>query len=122
MTASMPKTIRIGTVIFKVTDDPDEWMRKEHEEQNKRMIGRTDTRETTIYICPNLSIEMKRTVLWHEVLHALCAVVMGMPRWSSKAMGTTAFDREEFVVSAWEYPTLSVLRDNPSLADFLLDN
>jgi len=29
-----PPSVRVGTVTYRVTDDPDEWIRKEHAEQD----------------------------------------------------------------------------------------
>lgn len=113
-----PPSIRVGTVTYRVTDDPDEWIRKEHAEQDKSKLGRTEHREATIWLDPDAAPTVKRQTLWHEVMHALAFAVMGARHWTN--LGETADEREEAVILAWEHPTLAVLRDNPALVQYLM--
>ena len=113
----MPATIRVGAVTYRVTIDPDDWMRIEHKIQSKGDYGHTLNVEATIYVSPEATPDVQRVTLWHEVMHALCTAVMGSPDW--RGLGKKKNDREEAVVSAFESPIVLVLRDNPALVAYL---
>jgi hypothetical protein len=115
--ADMPAGIRIGSVTYTVTVDPDEWIRYEHKNQKKGYYGHTEHSTASIYIGPDCTPDVQRLTLWHEVIHALCEVTMGSPGWLD--LGEEKHDREEAVIRAFESPTLLVLRDNPDLVDYL---
>lgn len=114
---TMPAEVLIGTVVFTVTTDPDEWVRAEHRRQRTGDYGACEPNRALITINPDTPADVQRLTVWHEVLHALAETVMGKPEW--KRLGETVTDREEAVVRAWEHPTLAVLRDNPDLAAYL---
>jgi len=114
---SIPSTVRIGSVTYTVTSDPDTWVRFEHKNQKTGFYGHTDHETATIYVSPETVSDVQRTTLWHEVIHALCEVTMGSPDW--RGLGKEKVDREEAVVRAVESPTLLVLRDNPKLVAYL---
>ena len=116
--ADMPASIRVGAVTYRVTIDPDDWVRVEHKVQTKGDYGHTLNLEATIYINPESTPDVQRVTLWHEVMHALCTAVMGSPDWRN--LGKKKGDREEAVVSAFESPIVLVLRDNPDLIAYLL--
>jgi len=115
--SDIPSTVQIGSVAFRVTIDPDEWMRIEHKNQSKGNYGYTGFHEATMYINPESTPDTQRLTLWHEVMHALCEAVMGSPDW--RHLGKEKSDREEAVVSAFESPIVCVLRDNPKLVAYL---
>lgn len=114
----MPASVKVGALVFEVTDDENDWIRIEHATQMKGNYGYTTRLESRIYLNPSQSPSNLRLTLWHEVLHALHEGVMGRPDW--RHLGATNEDREESVISAWEHPTLQVLRDNPDLVAYLL--
>ena len=114
----MPTAVRVGPVTYRVTTDPDDWVRVEHKVQTKGDYGHTLNIEATIYINPEATPDVQRVTLWHEVMHALCTAVMGSPDWRN--LGKKKGDREEAVVSAFESPIVLVLRDNPDLIAYLL--
>lgn len=114
---TIPSTIRIGSVAYRVTVDPDEWMRYEHKVQSKGDYGHTQNLEATIYVNPAATPDVQRQTLWHEIMHGLCETTMGSPNW--RGLGEEKSDREEAVVRAFESPTLLVLRDNPDLVAYL---
>ena len=114
----MPASIRVGSVVYTVTIDPDDWMRYEHKVQIKGDYGHTQNLEATIYVNPEATPDVQRVTLWHEVMHALCYTVMGAPDWHH--LGKEKSDREEAVVAAFESPIVCVLRDNPDLIAYLL--
>jgi len=115
--ADMPTSVIIGSVTFRVTINPDDWMRIEHKNQSKGNYGFTGYHEATIYINPESTPDTQRLTLWHEVMHAMCEAVMGSPDWHG--LGKEKSAREEAVVSAFESPIVLVLRDNPALVAYL---
>lgn len=117
MAVELPASIKVGTVTFTVTTDPDDWMRIEHEQQRTGSYGHTHLLRAIIYLNPEQSTDTMRLTLWHEVLHALAEVAMGGNDW--RGMGKDRDAREECVVRSWESPTLTVLRDNPGLVGYL---
>jgi len=113
----MPASIRVGSVVYTVTIDPDDWMRVEHKVQSKGDYGHTQNLGATIYVNPAATPDVQRLTLWHEVMHAMCETVMGSPNWLDLGEGNA--EREESVVRTLESPTLLVLRDNPALVAYL---
>jgi hypothetical protein len=112
-----PTSLRIGAITYRITRDPDDWLRIEHETQRKGDFGHTKHDTAVIYLNPENPPTVTRLTLWHEVLHALNMATMGAPDW--KGLGKTTTDREETVIRMWEHPTLAVLRDNPELVAYL---
>jgi len=115
--ADMPATVIVGSVTYRVTIDPDDWMRYEHKNQSKGCYGHTDHVLALILLNPESAPDVARQTLWHELIHALCEVTMGRPDW--RGLGKEQVDREEAVVRAFESPVLLVLRDNPDLVAYL---
>jgi len=107
----------IGSVTFRVTADPDEWVRYEHKNKRSGFAGHADNNTAIIYINPECAPEVARLTLWHEVMHALCYTAMGAPNW--RHLGKEKGDREEAVIAAFESPIVCVLRDNPALVAYL---
>lgn len=115
----IPDRVKVGTVTYRITQAETEWHRKQSEDgDTEGRIGSTDNVAAVIYLAPELTGDVLRITLWHEVLHALCAAVMGGPQWDD--LGDDGDAREESVVGAWEHPTLAVLRDNPALVRYLV--
>ena len=115
--AEMPISVVIGSVTYRVTIDPDDWMRVEHKVQSKGDYGHTQNLEATIYVNPAATPGVQRLTFWHEVMHAMCETVMGSPDW--RGLGKEKAAREEAVVSMFESPIVLVLRDNPALVAYL---
>ena len=118
--ANMPTSVIIGSVTYRVTIDPDDWMRYEHKIQRKGDYGHTQNLEATIYINPAATPDVQRLTFWHEVMHAMCESVMGSPDW--RGLGKEKGDREEAVIAMLESPIVCVLRDNPDLTTYLLSD
>ena len=117
MAPEMPDAVLIGSVVYRVTIDPDEWMRYENTSQCKGAYGHTDSMVAVIYISPYISPDNERLTLWHEIMHAICDTVIGSPHWDHLGEGPT--EREERVVRTFESPIVLVLRDNPQLVAYL---
>jgi hypothetical protein len=116
----MPATVQIGTVAYRVTATPDDWMRIEHATQRKGDYGHASHNDAVIYVNPETPPDVQRLTLWHEVLHCLNETVMGDPSWLALSGNPeTLLAAEEVVVRMWEHPTLAVLRDNPELVAYL---
>ena len=115
--SDIPSTVRIGSVTYTVTIDPDAWMRYEHENPERGFYGRTNHTRALILIDPESSPDVARQTLWHEVMHCLCETTMGSPDW--RGLGKKKDAREEAVVSMLESPIVLVLRDNPGLVAYL---
>ena len=112
----LPPFVTIGPVVYRVTIDPDEWLKKEHEQEKKGNFGYTDHRLGTIYLNPDMPPTMLRLTLTHECLHAMTASAMGAPEWTQLGK-----DPEETVVRRFESPTLDLIRDNPDLIAYLTE-
>lgn len=112
-----PKSVRIGQVEYRITSDPDEWMKVEHKTQTKGYYGHTQNTEALICLNPDAAPSVTRLTLWHEVMHAICESALGSPSWD--ALGKEKDDREESVIRTLEAPTLNVLADNPDLVAYL---
>lgn len=113
-----PTSLKIGPVTYTVTSDINEWTALERQENRLGGYGKSAHRTAMIYLNPDTTESVLRLTLWHEVLHALFETTMGSPSWLMLAEND--FDREEEVVRKLEAPTLTVLRDNPELASYLL--
>lgn len=114
----IPASVRIGSITYRVTIDSDEWVRFEHANKRSGFAGHTDNTTAIIYINPECALEVVRSTLWHEVMHALCYAIMGAPNW--RHLGKENGAREEAVVAAFESPIVCVLRDNPDLTAYLM--
>lgn len=112
-----PKSIRVGQVVYMVTNDPDMWMQVEHHTQTKGYYGHTDNHRAIIYLNPETAFSVQRLTLWHEVLHAVLECAAGAPDWTD--LGKDRDAREESVIRRIEAPTLNVLADNPELVKYL---
>jgi hypothetical protein len=116
---TMPTSVKIGTIIYLVVANADQWLKVSGGEQHRSDYGYTHHLESIIYLNPEGSPSQTRLSLWHEILHCLSECVMGSPAWDY--LGETKEDRDEFVVRAWEHATLAVMRDNPDLVAWLTD-
>ena len=120
-TGSLPETVTIGTVTYRITQDPGEWQTIEHQTQTKGYYGHTQHTEATIYLNPNAAPTVTRLTLWHEIFHCIDETALGDPDW--RALNGNPEDKaaaEETVIRMLEHPTLAVLRDNPDLVEYLV--
>jgi len=114
---TLPDSIKVGPIQYKVTADPDDWMRVEHRNQTKGNYGYTEHLSATIYLNPDQTPSVQRLTLLHEVMHAAAESLMGGSDWTSLGKGRE--EREETIIRCWESPMLSIIRDNPALVAFL---
>lgn len=116
-TLKHPKTVQVGSIIYKVTSKKSDWVLRENRNHRSGDYGSMEGMLTTIFLNPDQTPDQMRQTFWHEVLHALTETVMGSPSWEN--IGENSSEREETIVRVFESPTLLVLRDNPELVKYL---
>jgi len=108
----MPKTVRIGSQVWEI-----------HEESRKtayddEVYGFCKNKESAIVVDAGLPLSLKRVTLLHELLHAIRFTYGG----SFAPNKSTSYNEwEHYFIGLYEEPVLSMLRDNPELAAFLLE-
>jgi hypothetical protein len=108
----MPSTILIGTQVFEVSlrDSKQDGMLSDSS------LGYTLGTENLIVIDSTLKGSKQRTILLHEILHAIYSVFDN----SVKPTKKDDFEVwEHFFIGLYEEPLLLVLRDNPDLVEYL---
>lgn len=113
---TFPEFITVGSVSYRLTDDPVDWQKIENKTMRKGDYGHMDSLTATIYLNPEQADDVKRLTVWHEALHAMLETVCGAPAWKLKG---NPDEREEAVIRILESPTLLLLQDNPDLVDYL---
>ena len=115
---SYPKEIKVGSVVFHVTEDKKIWKKvcKKGKVKRNLVYGRTDPIKGIIYLNPNQDEDVKRLTIWHEVYHGILAHVTSPTDWRN--LGS---EPDETVVQVFDSSTLLVLRDNPELVKYLTD-
>lgn len=111
---SIPKTVIIGAQVF----DIKETTRKHDGMLNEGNYGYTQDDRNLIVIDADLHISKKRLTVLHEVLHA------ARMAWdnSVKPRKGDDFDTwEHYFIGIYESSILLILRDNPDLLDWLLE-
>lgn len=112
MAKSMPTEVRIGSQVWFVTEQ------KRKHQADPNHFGFTTMKDNTIVIDAELTASMKRTTLFHELLHAVRITFGG----SFQPGKNTAFDEwEHFFIGLYEEPVIMLLRDNPVLLAYLTD-
>ena len=110
--AKMPSSIRLGSQVWEIVEQ------KRKHQADPNHFGFTTAKDNTIVIDSELSPSMKRTTLFHELLHAV-RITFGGSFVPGKG---TAFDEwEHFFIGLYEEPVVMLFRDNPALVAFLTD-
>jgi len=107
----IPKTIRVGTQVFKIVsrDPASDGMLHE-------AVGYSLDDENLIVLSNRLSETKKKQTLLHEILHCLKFVFYAGHHPVNKDLDTW----EHFFINLYEEPLLMVLQDNPQLVKYLL--
>lgn len=115
MAAKLPAAIIVGPYRYEVTADELARLRVEHAEQ-KVLSGHSDHDALRINVDtgPAVAADTSRDTVLHEVLHAI-AFLSGL----SSDWGT---QREEEIVRRLSPLLLDVLRRNPALVAYLLED
>jgi hypothetical protein len=109
MMTPMPKRIKVGALIYRVTAAWDDYGSLG---EDPDCYGHTDHKSLTITLNPRLCYGSLAETLWHEIKHAVCRVI-GIP--DGDAL------KEEPWVNMTSGMEWTVLRENPELVAFLLE-
>lgn len=82
--------------------------------------GDTTFQENLIRIRDDLALDRMRSVLWHEVLHAVWEAADLPHGWRMPPLALTFSDFDEPIIEALCGRTLEVWRLNPAMRRFLL--
>jgi hypothetical protein len=112
MPQRLPSVIRVGPRRYKVTSDRTRMGRLSRTERAD-LQGFTDHRALTIDIDPNQAPDEKADTLLHEVIHTVTNLTGLNGDWDAET--------EERVVNRLSPALLDVLRRNPTLVTYLLE-
>lgn len=114
-----PSSVRIGTFTYRVTSDPEEYNRYVRENDGDDPYGVTSNSHQVILLRPGMPLDLERSTLLHECMHALCEVMLGVPNWK-KDLPKGRMDSEEKVIRMWEPALMQLMRDNYLLMAYLM--
>ena len=109
----MPKSIKIGTQVWEVSEQK----RKHNSDFHEGTYGYTIDKDNTIVLDVEMPVSRKRTTLLHELLHAIRFTYGGV---TTPSKSSNFADWEHYFIGLYEEPLITVLQENPDLADFLL--
>ena len=109
----LPKSIKIGTQIWEVSEQK----RKHNSDFHEGTYGYTIDKDNTIVLDVEMPLSRKRTTLLHELLHAIRFTYGGV---TTPGKSANLADWEHYFIGLYEEPLITVLQENPVLADFLL--
>jgi len=107
----MPTKVKIGSQVWDITEQKRKHSSDEH-------YGFTTDKDLSIVIDSEMPLSVKRTTLFHELLHAIRFTFGGS---YIPAKGTGYLDLEHYFIGLYEEPVVAMLRDNPDLVAFLTD-
>lgn len=111
MSVRLPASVKVGPFDYSVVVGGKAWDEARLKENDADLIGHHSPSTLTISMQPGLVAGAQREVMLHEVMHA-CFNAVGQP---------LKDDDEEDAVRALACGLLAVLRDNPPLVAYLLD-
>jgi hypothetical protein len=113
--AAIPEVVKVGPYPYRIRDDEEGWKQLQLEEgvKDDENWGYAQQKTSTIFINPSVtSPAFKRTILIHEMFHAIIFVA------------GEVFNRKrspEFFVLHLAPLWLATLQDNPQLVDYLME-
>ena len=111
----LPKSVKVGSQVWEITEQK----RKHNSEFIDGTYGFTIDKDNVIVLDADMSNSVRRVTLLHEVLHAIRFTFGG----SHRPHKTTSYeDWEHYWIGLVEEPLIMVLKDNPDLISFLLNN
>jgi Zn-dependent peptidase ImmA (M78 family) len=110
---SCPSTVKIGV---------EEWTIVQHNVKGDPLLtegnyGYTQDPRNIIVIDEDLHESKKRVTVFHELLHAARMVFQT----DEPKKGAEYEELEHHFIAVWEHSLLLILRDNPELTEWLLD-
>lgn len=109
----MPKSVKIGSQVWEITEQ------KRKHSADLGHYGFTSPKDNSIVIDAEQSESMKRTTLFHELLHAIGITFGGSFQPSNKI---SFEEMEHFWIGRFEEPVVAMLRDNPELVGYLIND
>ena len=107
----IPSFIKIGTHQWSVTE-----IKRKNQSDNEH-YGFTNDKDASITIDSEMPDSVKRVTLLHEIMHAIRFTFGG----SFTPSKSTGFEEwEHYFIGLYEEPLTLVLRDNPNLVKYLL--
>lgn len=108
----LPSRVMIGSQVWEISEQ-----KRKHAMENH--YGLTNGKDNTIIIDAELSLSMKRTTLFHELLHAI-RITFGGSLTPNKWVDF--FEAEHYWIGLYEEPVVAMMRDNPDLVAFLTNH
>lgn len=102
---TLPDKLRIGAIDYTVSEEP------ELKNGEDRCFGFISYQYGTIKVEADTTPRMKQIAVWHEVLHGLFMHA-----------GMHNMDMEENIVVALSHALVGLIRENPALAAFTLED
>jgi len=112
--SKLPDKVKIGPQYFTITQRN----RNEDATLNDGSYGYTIDDGNIIVLDQGISKNKKQVTLLHEIMHSIRLINDAFPK-PGKDDDFEAW--EHFFIAMWESNLLMVLKDNPSLSDWLLD-
>lgn len=110
----MPKSVRIGTVRYRVHCDPETTKKTREFEKMEWLQGRYKSVESSIVIADDLAPDNQQETLMHEVIHGII--------WHAGLEDVFKKGADEGAVQAIALCLLNLLRDNPDLIAYLVSD
>lgn len=108
----LPSKVKIGSQIWEVSEQ-----KRKHAMDNH--YGVTNGKDNSIVIDAELSDSMKRTTLFHELMHAIRVTFGGS---LSPSKWADFYEAEHYWIGLYEEPVVAMLRDNPDLLAYLTND
>lgn len=106
----LPVRVVLGSQVWEISEQ------KRRHASDPNHFGFTAQKDNTIVIDAELPPSMKRTTLFHELLHAIRVTFGGS---FVPGKGTDFYEWEHFWIGMYEEPVVMMLRDNPDLVAYL---
>lgn len=107
----LPNKVKIGSQIWEISEQ-----KRKHAMDNHFAV--TNIKDNTIVVDADQAESMKRTTLFHELLHAIRITFGGSNRPSKWQDYEEA---EHYWIGLYEEPVVAMLQDNPEIVAYLLN-
>lgn len=109
----LPTQVKIGSQVWQISEQ------KRKHSADPEHYGFTVSKDLTIILDAEMPESIKRVTLFHELLHAVRFTFGG----SFSPHKSTSFDDwEHYWIGLYEEPVVAMLRDNPDLVEYLLND
>jgi hypothetical protein len=120
MSGLLPDQVVVGPFVFDIVEHDGPFEPQEGTERKKgetrQLAGQCVRSSLQIHLDTTMAPGQVRTVFFHELLHA-CAGLAGNEYW----VNFRRDELEEFVVDNMSNVLVMVLRDNPAIAEFIME-